>query len=870
MINKLLYLFQFNQQGSGLKQMDKELTNFQKGLLRIQRMATAAGFGLRRLGQGMSMGSQNVIRSGERMVKTFADYEQGVLRLQRNTNIMDDTVFSVINKNINATAQEMGILLEQGQEFGIFAAKTGVYTPLINDLNALTQEIREGGDASGEAALKHAKLAKDLEKNFSKTVETLAEASLVLDNFSEGDTNRLLRTFTSVLGADNAKDLDKFNDGLRLFVAQLDAAARFGNIDEARIVTILEKSRAIFELSPNARPAMEQVTAYGSTIAELGEQSRTAANNITSFMLKIKSPADQAKFVSMFSNTSEAIGLSMNNLEDFNKLVFDNGNVINVAMLALQEYGQALVSGDMKKAETISKTFGLETKVMQRLSNELVNGTERFKQFLKQVGASDDIIAALTETSDKFKQSTQASLNRVRNDWTLLTADLSRIVLPIFRELIKIVKENAQALKNWIADPENKKRIKEFIELAPKMLIFGIVAGELIKLAGSLVLVISGLRNLTGVFSGLFSVAGFLFKGGALLVGITLLAESLFPGLIDKTINFGKELLASFNIENFENFKSKLIEGFKSITKHTSNFVKELKEASEFKNILEQKGRQGAFNYLTEQEMQSTPGISQDLAKARASELMLERSRGSFEIFADSVTDFYVENQGFFKDLKVQFGYLGFNVLTFAKEAFNQLTVWIGDLGRSLIVYLSDNFFLPIKEAFANANARAREHILSAQEKLTKMFDSIAGFIDGVAETFDIIATWLGLNRPDIDALNAGNNFRDPTTDDMAREELENLTGGGQTGKIFRKPMNLGGFRVGEAGEEALVPIDRNSSIPSLQKSISSGGISIKPATVVIQLDNREIGRAAIDFQIEEMESRGLGASQTLRGIGGT
>lgn len=865
-----IFAFLPRYQGRPLKQASQDLSQFEKGLLRIQRMAAAAGFGLRRLGDGISQYSQNIIRMGLSSTRTFADYQQEIFRLERNTDLAGPA-FDKLNVRMEKIADTSGMLIQETKDIGINIAKTGILGDKIAEVNQILNDMKVLGDPSGELGKKYNDLSNNLIEDFASLTETLVKAKLVLDDFTEADTDVLVRGFVAI--TDQNQPLSAINEQLLQYIALIDMAAKNSNTNEKRIVQVAEKMNSVFKAG-NVKPAQASVVALSDTIAVLGEQSRTVSNNFTDFLVTIRKAGKQEQFLKTFTQTSKDWGLTA---ENFNEKVFDSANFVNLMVDVMHEYGKAMKEGSSQVA-LIEESFPtLITKVGGRLGIEFEQFKDHYYKMFGLLQEHEQAVESVNQTYEKQSKSAQADLNRLDNSWTKLSADLSGIVIPIFRQFLDIIRENAQALKQWLASPENQQRLREFIEMAPKMLIYGIVAGELLKLAGSAILVISGIKNLVGVFTMLRTAAAFILPGGLLLLGIGSLILA-FPELITHAENLWNWFKKLFSAEDIKEFFGYLEQDFKKFLENLDKTIGAVKNLAEIKKKLSTK--EGAREFQLQNELairyeankNATDGksISSNLARIRAEEAIKDEIRQNEEIIRTFVLDIFLAIEQVYvavaRGLYDAFFYVGEQMDKFIIDATNGAIAY---LGTNLSI-LKEGIFSVLEyvtSAFTEVGRLIKEYNI-IDIMLNPMKYLFTTFEMAINEVIIWINSWLeSVGFDKLPLIGSAPDGEKRKSDGNYVNTLYKKNN--QTGAVIRKPAKLFGGRVSESRDEAiLTPLDSSSSSPSMQQ-MANGQSQHYRLEAPVYLDNNQIGKIVTEWQIKNGEVYGITPGMQISGIGG-
>lgn len=871
--NTFVYIFNPQYRGNQLRNATQDLTSFERGLLRIQRLATAAGFGLRRLGEGLTNYSQQIIRSGLQSARTFADYEQEIFRLERNTDLAGPA-FDRLNKRMEQIANTSGMLIKDTKDIGINIAKTGILGTKIAEVNDIFAEMERTGDPDGSLGKKYNELSNNLITDFSALTKTLIKARLVLDNFTEADTDVLIRGFVAI--TDQNQPLEKINQQLLQYISLIDTAAKNANTNEKRIVQVAEKMNSVFK-SGDVFASQESVIALSTTIAVLGEQSRTVSNNFTDFLVQIRKLGKQESFLKVFDETSKKWGLTADN---FKEKVFESKEFAAIMVDVMNEYGKAMKEGKEKSVMIADFFPSLTTKVGGRLGIEF----EKFKTFYEtmreKLKEHEKAIESVEKTYDKQSKSTLADLNRLDNAWVLLSNDLSKIVIPIFRQFLTIIQENTGALKKWLADPQNQQKIREFIEMAPKLLIYGIVAGELLKLAGSAVLVISGIKNLVGGFTLLLAASKFLLPGGLLLVGLATITTILFPDLLATLPKIKDKFLDWIESIDIKEWAESAKKYFSDVFNDVKSFINELTDASrKIKEFKDAGGIEGAKKRIAEEANRgAAPGarISDNLVALRAQleyEELINNYQAIIHEFFVKIRDKILWLVNIFFNFWVDVGlYVEKKCMEFQNyivEKVSELLNWPGkqideamealrktDFGQMLLNRI-ESMFAAIGQAFDDAI-----------EYIKKWFnDWIVGDITGDPTN----------KRAPAKAGPSGKRgdryYREiPEPDDLLNPDgtYRNLGRNNQTGGVIRRPSKMFGGRIGEARNEAIItPFDSSSSSAPMQQMLNNGSFQIQVVESNVYLDKELVGKQITKWQIKNAETYGNIPPIQLSGIGG-
>jgi hypothetical protein len=125
-------------------------------------------------------------------------------------------------------------------------------------------------------------------------------------------------------------------------------------------------------------------------------------------------------------------------------------------------------------------------------------------------------------------------------------------------------------------------------------------------------------------------------------------------------------------------------------------------------------------------------------------------------------------------------------------------------------------------------------------------------------EWFDSVAKWLTSNNKVSDAellrRSSPSDYIAPGTPDP---EPPSIVGGQQTGRVIKKPTRSKNLWQGEAGPEAVVPLDRDSRTRSMRNDLKgqNSNITVNPVEAQLSIDGIGFGKLLIKFDTKRIEN---------------
>jgi len=405
----------------------------------------------------------------------------GTFGLATKAAIDFEDAFAGVRKTVDATEEE-------------FAQLSSNFRKLSTEIPATAVELAKIGEIAGQLGIRGV-------ENLTKFTKTIALLGMTT-NISGEQAALALSRFTKVIGASQS-DIERMG---AVIVA-------LGNNFAARESEIIDLSVSLASFGRQVKFSAAEVLAYATVIKAVGGEAQAASSAFQKLALKMKDAVITGnKDLKVFADIAGATA------DEFSeKFGVD-------ASGAIADFLQGL--------NKIEKAGGSTTQALAKIG---LADIRLIREMGKVIGANEDLRKGVALSSDEWEKNTAlteeaakriataaSQLKLLRNVIVDLAITVGNIFLPIIKRAINFIKPIIENIRDWV--DENKK-LAEFLILATTA-----VGGLMLALGPLLIILPPIIVSVIALKTAGFSLTTALIAIKTALLSITAVAAVAFVG----------------------------------------------------------------------------------------------------------------------------------------------------------------------------------------------------------------------------------------------------------------------------------------------------------------------------------------------------
>ncbi len=871
--------------GAMLTKATSYMGNFESGLKKANHAVTQLGFSLKRFGGGLAGSALAIGRLADDYIDLVAGISRGSFMIQKTTDLNSKSM-AKFDQDIRKMSTSLATSQREIQVFAERAGAAGIGSELIESSKSL-EMFDDKMKSLGISTNLSGKAMEAAQRELKEVTETLTKLGKVSNIDTEAESDRFLKAAIQFANAGETKA-----QAVKNFAEQLMVVASKAPGTEAELATLATK---LINLKFITGASREELLALAGGISFVGEQSRTSANAITDVWLKLRESSDEV--IMLFDSLS-----GFNSGEELEKALADPAKGFELTIGVMNEYSDALnrigISSEEAKIKMSMIDAGTDGLLKSTVSNRIalnLSATKGFMDGLLQSikGPGAQAFGFLDKMWKEYTKTSAFSIEQQKVAFENMKIDIGTQLLPIWLELSQIMLKFARDVMAFInTHPELKKWIREW---GAKAIAIGFVAGKVIDLAGAFVLVLSGLTRLA------LSPYWLTLVGLPIALGLAFAATSSDFGDFRKQVdNFVKDIMPSFNqaVTSLQNLFKVLGQSIKDAfnSPEGKEFAKLLQNVSKgvIKFVFESVSAvsdyaSGKDTNLGTRTVDNVTDLAKDVTGtdniADATIKMYKWGEAIETFFYDCVSLLQTVGTAIYNTIAALGTWIGTKIeegLGWALEqvilaahagfklAFETIpNMLIETFGGAILAVVdlvtkafNDIFVVPVNAFISSVGSGVTALTLSFNLIVDNFFPKLSSMIESGLRWVESIIEFFSSSEDNFDIKSVP---KEADSDQPANPFLPM----GQTGRLVKKRTEHKGLQIGEAGSEAIVPLDQDSRTRGMRtaNNVGTQTINIAPAKVDLILDGKIVGRALIKFVQTEKETQYGDLVAPLQGI---
>tara|TARA_R100000734_G_scaffold13967_1_gene10325 strand:- start:3099 stop:5429 length:2331 start_codon:yes stop_codon:yes gene_type:complete len=540
-----------------------DLRGFERAMKKAQRTVKKFGASMQRTGRNLTRNiTLPVIGLGTVAVKTFADFEQSMLKVKAVSGATDAEF-----KTLTETAKKLGastmFTASQVADLQFELAKLGFSS---EEINASTESILQLSQATTHDLAESGAIVASTMKSFSMEA---SEASKVADIFALASSNA-------------AMDMTKLSVAMPTVGAT--ASAVGVDLEEltAQMMVLADRGIEASTMGTHLRKIFVELSTKGISFQDAMEKINNSTN-------KVKTATD------LFGKRAFAAGLILaDNTKQTNlyQNQLKNATGTSKRMADIMDSG---TNGALRRLRSAAEGLAIDIgQMLIPILMKLVNGLQKAISFFKNLDS--DVKTTITTLGLMA-----AAIGPILTVLGSLVTAFSMLLSPVGLAVGAMVAGAVLIVKNW---SKLKKPLVDTINY------FIDLYNESMLVRGAVNLIVAGIKNTWAAAKFAFSL---IFK----------LGQNVFDGLKDKVTSLGKIIKGALTfdreefLEGIKDYGKALsktfLENTDIVKEETKKFGKEI--ADNYKEALDKTLSREKIEYITEEDVDNTVSKAKDLAQ---------------------------------------------------------------------------------------------------------------------------------------------------------------------------------------------------------------------------------------------------------------